>query len=74
AFLYLGSPAGLSTSPDWTAESAQAGAEFGDSVSSAGDVNGDGYADVAVGAHWYDGGQTDEGAVFVYLGWVWISH
>ena len=39
------------------------------SVAGAGDVNGDGYADVIVGAlSWYDAGQNDEGAAFVFLG------
>jgi len=37
-------------------------------VASAGDVNGDGYADVIVGAKDYDNGQTDEGAAFVFYG------
>jgi len=67
AFVYLGSGAGLATSPAWTAESDQAGANFG-SVASAGDVNGDGYGDVIVGASGYDNGQTNEGRAFVYLG------
>jgi hypothetical protein len=31
-------------------------------------VNGDGYADVVVGAPFYDNGQTDEGVIFVFLG------
>ena len=31
-------------------------------------MNGDGYADVIVGAPLYDAGQTDEGAAFVFLG------
>src|SRR5262249_28616098 len=31
-------------------------------------VNGDGYADMLVGAPGYDGGFTDEGAVFVFYG------
>jgi uncharacterized protein (TIGR03382 family) len=68
AFLYLGSAAGLSTTASWTAESNQANAYFGEPVSSAGDVNGDGYGDVVVGARRYDNGETNEGAAFVYLG------
>jgi hypothetical protein len=68
AFAYHGSAAGLSTNPAWTAESNQAGAFFGDSVATAGDVNGDGYADVIVGAYFYDNGQTDEGGAFLYYG------
>jgi hypothetical protein len=68
AFLYLGSAAGLSVDAAWTVESDQAQAEFGSSVATAGDVNGDGFSDVIVGAWRYDNGQTDEGAAFVYLG------
>lgn len=41
---------------------------LGFSVSSAGDVNGDGYSDVIVGAPQYDKGQDNEGAAFVYKG------
>ena len=52
----------------WTAESDQAGADFGCSVATAGDVNGDGYTDVIVGAPRYDNGQTNEGRAYVYLG------
>ncbi len=68
AYLYLGSPSGLATLPAWIVESDQASARFGWSVGTAGDVNGDGYADVIVGAPRYDNGQTDEGRAFVYLG------
>ncbi len=68
AFLYLGSASGLSTSAAWTAESNQAEAFFGGSVASAGDVNGDGYGDVVVGAVWYENGEVGEGRAFVYLG------
>ena len=68
AFVYYGSASGLSTTANWTAESNQASAYFGYSVATAGDVNGDGYADVIVGAPNYDNGQTDEGRAFVYHG------
>lgn len=68
AYLYLGGPAGLSTSPAWTAESDQPDARFGESAAGAGDVNGDGYDDVIVGAVLYDTTQGDAGKVFLYLG------
>ncbi len=56
-----GSGGGLSESADWTAGSDQAGASFGVSVGTAGDVNGDGYLDVIVGAF-------GENKVYVYYG------
>ncbi|MCE7066293.1 FG-GAP-like repeat-containing protein [Dyadobacter sp. CY326] len=68
AFIYQGSSTGLSANPVSTLESNQAGAQFGSNVSSAGDVNGDGYSDVVVGAIVYDNGHNDEGAAFVWLG------
>ncbi len=70
AFVYHGSAAGLSASPNSTPDDAdQAGAFFGISVASAGDVNGDGYSDVIIGAEAYDDGAiADEGRAFVYHG------
>ncbi len=68
AFVYLGSATGLASAPSWVAESDQVEARFGYSVDSAGDVDGDGYDDVIVGARYYDDGDEDEGGVFVYLG------
>jgi len=78
AFVYHGSTSGLSTAsslppeptprPDWRKVSDQESSYFGGSVSTAGDVNADGYADVIVGAVDYSNGQTDEGAAFVYHG------
>ncbi len=68
AFVWLGSEAGVSGSVHRVLTVDQAGARFGRSVSTAGDVNGDGYADVIVGAPFYYGGQTEEGCARLYLG------
>ena len=68
AFLYLGSPTGPSLVADWTAEGNQPNARFGQRVAGLGDVNGDGFKDVAVSAHFYDNPEPDEGAVFIFLG------
>src|SRR4029453_5711462 len=68
AFVYHGSAAGLVSTAAWTAESNQAGSYFGESVSTAGDVNGDGYSDVIVGAMSYSNGQSAEGRAYVYHG------
>src|SRR5439155_548921 len=68
AYVYLGSASGVAASAAWTTESNQASAFYGYSVATAGDVNGDGYSDVIVGAPQYDNGQSDEGRAFVYLG------
>ncbi len=66
--VYYGSAMGLNHIPDWTAEGGQAGAEFGWSVGTAGDVNGDGFADVIVGAKGYDKGKKHQGRGLVYYG------
>ena len=47
---------------------AAAGDQFGYSVSTAGDVNGDGYSDVIVGAYQNDAGGTDAGRAYIYFG------
>jgi hypothetical protein len=68
AYTFHGSADGPGETPDSVAELVQTGAIFGRSVATAGDVNNDGYDDVVVGASHYDNDQTDEGAVFLYLG------
>jgi hypothetical protein len=67
-FVYYGSPKGLETNPSWIMEGNQANAFFGASVSTAGDVNKDGYSDIVVGSSYFDEGETNEGKVFVFLG------
>ncbi len=68
AFVYHSSGASLYLTPAWTKESDQAAAHFGCSVGTAGDVNGDGYADVIVGAKWWNGALANEGSAWVYYG------
>lgn len=67
-FVYNGSATGLSVAPDWTVLGGQHGAEFGGSVSYAGDVNGDGYSDLVVGAHQFDNTYAGSGRVYVFHG------
>ena len=67
-YVFYGSATGPAFIPDWTAESDQYATSFGLSIGAAGDVNGDGYADLLVGAHQYDHGTTDEGAAFAWYG------
>ena len=68
AFVYHGSPAGLANVPAWTGEGNLTGAQFGYAVSGAGDINGDGFDDIVVGAHRYENGEPDEGRAYAYLG------
>ncbi|MFI5171303.1 MAG: FG-GAP-like repeat-containing protein [Chitinophagales bacterium] len=67
-YIYKGSSGGLITTPIWSYESNQINANLGCSVSSAGDVNGDGFSDVLAGAYNFDSGQIDEGAAFIFYG------
>jgi hypothetical protein len=68
AWVYLGSSSGTESAPDWYKDSDHAGAQFGYSVGTAGDVNGDGYADVIVGAPFYSSPESSEGVASVYHG------
>lgn len=52
----------------WKVEGTQANEHLGFSVASAGDVTGDGLADVLVGTPDHDGMLVDEGALWVYPG------
>ncbi len=67
AYLYLGSSSGLSSSPAWTATGENSDDTFSFSMSTAGDVNGDGYADVLIGGYTYPAG-AERGKVYLYLG------
>jgi hypothetical protein len=63
AYIFYGGP-GIDAVPDLTLTGASAGANFGYSVASAGDVNGDGHPDIIVGAP-SDGGT---GRAYIYYG------
>ena len=58
----------MNNTADVTLTGAAANDNFGSSVSTAGDVNGDGYSDVIVGALYNDTGGTDAGRAYIYFG------
>ncbi|MBN2495398.1 MAG: FG-GAP repeat protein [Deltaproteobacteria bacterium] len=69
AFVYHGSASGLSAFYAWSAVGDdQAGAAFGHAVSSAGDVDGDGYDEVVIGANLYTASSANAGRAYVYMG------
>ena len=68
AFVFLGSSSGLAPTPIWTGQGDQAGAQYGLCVATAGDVNGDGYDDILVGAPFYDNSSSDDGRAYLYYG------
>ncbi len=65
AYVYHGSVSGVATTAAWTQDGEGTSNRFGSSVATAGDVNGDGYSDVIVGAYGYNGG---DGRAYVYHG------
>jgi hypothetical protein len=67
AYVYLGGR-GADAVPDVILTGEAALDDFGRSVSSAGDVNGDGLADVIVGAINHDAGGANAGRAYVYFG------
>lgn len=66
--LYPGTSAGPAQNPLWSTTGGQAGASLGIALAAAGDVNGDGLADLIVGAPNWDGDATDAGQARVHLG------
>ncbi|MBK9647452.1 MAG: FG-GAP repeat protein [Deltaproteobacteria bacterium] len=65
AYVYLGSSAGMSSSPATTLTGASTSNYFGRALAGVGDVNGDGYDDVAVSAYGYS---SSLGQVTIYHG------
>jgi len=64
-FLFLGGDSGLGDDPDWSRVGTIADGELGFSVSSAGDLDGDGFDDFVVSAPFAAGG---DGRVYVFYG------
>ncbi|MBI3802454.1 MAG: FG-GAP repeat protein [Nitrospirae bacterium] len=68
-YVYLGGPAGLANQPAWTSSGdGQGGAFFGTSVAGAGDVNGDGYNDLLIGASGFNEKERSVGKAYLYMG------
>lgn len=67
--LYLGSPTGPGDKADWTMMGPVATAFFGDAMSALGDINGDGFDDVILGAPGAEHAASDwPGAAYIFLG------
>jgi hypothetical protein len=66
-FIYYGSPDGLSEASRTRLTAHTQTSSYGANLNAAGDVNGDGYADVIIGAPGYQSG-TSGGSAFVYAG------
>lgn len=70
-YLFLGGPTGLALTPNWTYAGTQLNQNLGQSISDAGDINGDGYDDIIAGAHYFDkvpGTITNSGRAMVFYG------
>ena len=67
AYIYFGGPI-INSVADIILTGAAANDNFGYSVSKAGDVNGDGYGDVIVGAHLNDAGGSNAGRAYIFFG------
>ena len=67
--ILYGGPGGISETGKTVVTGPQeSGAQLGYDVDTAGDVNGDGFADVIIGAPYRNSGQTDEGVAYVLRG------
>jgi hypothetical protein len=68
AYVFRGGPNGLIHTPYWVEESGLAIDGYGNAAAGAGDVNGDGYADILVGAPGDDIYDQIEGKAYLYFG------
>jgi len=68
AFLFFGAAGPFNMTVDAILDANQTGSRFASSISGAADINGDGYADFAIGAPNFDQGESNEGKAFVWYG------
>ncbi len=72
AFVYYGGASRIASTPDLTIDSPtpfdSVSSQFGRAVGAVGDIDGDGYVDLAIGAPSETSPELGEGAAFVYFG------
>ncbi len=69
AFVFHGSATGVSATSTRTFQDCPTSyCDYGRDVAGAGDVNGDGFSDVLIGAYLYSDSYTNEGGVFLHVG------
>jgi MYXO-CTERM domain-containing protein len=67
-YVWRGGASGLGIHPAWTLGGDQEAGRFGEALSAAGDVNGDGFDDLLVGQPLRQVVVSEEGAAFLFLG------
>lgn len=66
--IYRGSPQGPESTPSWILSGETKNSHFGHDIAPAGDLNGDGFEDLLVGAMKFDGRYKAGGKAYAYLG------
>ncbi len=67
-YVYYGSAKGISPTPGFKVSGVRTGGHLGEGMSAVGDMNGDGYPDVAIGERDFSCEGRDAGRIDVYLG------
>jgi hypothetical protein len=67
-YIYMGSAKGFSAIPAVILHGELPGNKFGEAMASAGDINGDGFDDIVVGARDFHCGPSAAGKLYVYFG------